>query len=366
MIDVDDIARQVRENCDISDARHAGSDSICTLALRLRDLYKWEHGMLPWQEADATRVLEWIDAREQRWESLLDREFQPIRVAGTAYDPFDTAGINARLRTAGLFYGGGYAHGLKPTFLLAHIARQEVVRGHPVWFLEREVARDLLTLPAFRQEDAVVLRQESGRMYLWDRMTYLGKSGRPALHFALKALGMDRSTEARHHFNFDRIFAVVSRAFVDHEIGEICDPVFPRDIWRRILAAYPHTPVELAARALKDLLADTGPQGTLQRIVETRDSAALGFFTAFFDGLRREFFPELRAAFARFVDRQDWQIIRESVDTGFQNARRKAERMMEIFENGCRNEELAGAGKQIEQELLEAIFRRNGHPSREN
>ena len=359
MIDIDDIARQVRENCHISDARHAGTYSICTLALRLRDLYKWEHRLLPWQEAEAAEILEWIDAREQRWETLLDQEYRPIRVADRRHDPFDTAGINARLAPTGMFYGAGYAHGLKPTFLLARIERHERVRGHPVWRLEREWVRDLLTLPAYRQDDAIVLRQESGRMYLWDRMAYLGKSGRPALNFALRKLGMNPTASESRHYDFDRLFAVVSRTFLDHEIGEIRDRVFPRPIWQRILAAYPHTPVELAARALKDLLADTGPQGTLRQIIKTRDAAALGLFTAFFDDLRKEFFPELRGAFSPFADREDWRIIRSAVDTGFHNTRRKVERMMEIFENGCRSEDLPGAEKKIEQELLESFLKRN-------
>jgi hypothetical protein len=40
--------RQVLRNCDISDADHAGFYSICGLALRLRDLYKWENQLPPW------------------------------------------------------------------------------------------------------------------------------------------------------------------------------------------------------------------------------------------------------------------------------------------------------------------------------
>ena len=39
------MTEQVLRNCHISYARHAGLYSICGLALRLRDLYKWEMGL---------------------------------------------------------------------------------------------------------------------------------------------------------------------------------------------------------------------------------------------------------------------------------------------------------------------------------
>ena len=71
-INIDDITRQVQHNCDISDAQHAGLYSICGLALRLRDLYKWENRLPPWVEKDSAEILDWIDARENRWEKLAD------------------------------------------------------------------------------------------------------------------------------------------------------------------------------------------------------------------------------------------------------------------------------------------------------
>ena len=40
----------IRHNCDISDARDNGIYSICNLVLKLRNLYKWEHAIEPWQD----------------------------------------------------------------------------------------------------------------------------------------------------------------------------------------------------------------------------------------------------------------------------------------------------------------------------
>jgi hypothetical protein len=174
------LTRQVKYNCDVSDARHGGLYTICGLAMRLRDLYKWDHRLAPWQEHEAGRVLEWIGRREALWESLAEAEFQPLTIDGRAFEVFDSQAINAVLVPRGLFYGAGYAHSLKPTFFLAEVDRCDTLHGRTVLRLGRELARDLLTLPAFSQDDQVVLRTEAARMYLWDQIAYISNSGRPA------------------------------------------------------------------------------------------------------------------------------------------------------------------------------------------
>ncbi len=61
----------VRFNCDVTDAKHAGIYSVCGLVMRLRDLYKWEHRLPPWQEDASDKVLEWIGEKETHWETLM-------------------------------------------------------------------------------------------------------------------------------------------------------------------------------------------------------------------------------------------------------------------------------------------------------
>ena len=129
MTEINEIARQVLTNCMISDANNAGMYSICGLALRLRDLYKWENGLPPWEERDPSEVLEWIEAREIQWEQHSEDEFGPITIGGKSFDPFDTAGINALLEPQNWFYGAGYAHSLKPTFFLAAIENISHLNG---------------------------------------------------------------------------------------------------------------------------------------------------------------------------------------------------------------------------------------------
>ena len=177
MLNVNDIARQVLHNCNISDANNAGMYSICGLALRLRDLYKWEQGLPPWEERDSSEVLEWIESKENQWEKCIDKKFATISINGKTYDPFDTTAINAVLEPLNFFYGAGYARGLKPTFFLTAIAEKSTVNSTTIYTLDRELARDLLTIPALNQDDYIIIRRDAARLFLWDQMVYLKKSG---------------------------------------------------------------------------------------------------------------------------------------------------------------------------------------------
>ncbi len=343
MLNIDEITRQVLHNCDISDANNAGMFSICGLALRLRDLYKWEQGLPPWEERDSSEVLEWIEAKENQWDECIDNEFANISINGKTFDPFDTTGINAVLEPQNFFYGAGYARSLKPTFFLATIEEKSKINETTVYTLDRELARDLLTIPALSQDDYVVLRQDSARLYLWDHIFYIKKSSRPALNFALESCGIKDHQPKALRSRLAGILAAQKETSIYHEIGEIHDAVFDRNLWREIIAAFPYSPVEHLARAVKDLLADTNEYGTLQHIVRQRNTAALAFYVAFLDGLPKEFFPELPAAFQQFAQTEDWSIIDIAVTSGYRTAKKHAGLIMDLYREGTDKCDLKGA-----------------------
>ncbi len=301
MLELDSIIRQVLRNCCICDARHSGLYSVCGLALRLRDLYKWENGLDPWIEKDSSEILEWIGDKEEKWDILAKENFNEITILDSKYDPFDTTGINAVLEPHGLFYGAGYAHSLKPTFFLAIIEGKKEIDGHTVYVLGRELARDLLTVPALTQDTCIIVRKESARLFLWDKIFFITKSGQQALGFAFKNYGLKREDPEALHRNLSRISAAETETYIYHELGEIQDTTFDRDIWREIIATFPHTPIELFARSVKDLLADTNEYGTLRYITRERKTISLALYVAFLDGLIKELFPEITEAFPEFT-----------------------------------------------------------------
>jgi hypothetical protein len=356
--EVDRIAGQVRHNCDVSDARNAGLYSICGLALRLRDLYKWENGLPPWQEKESAEILDWIGGREQRWESLADEHFSPITVNEQQFDAFSTSEINTVLAPLGFYYGAGYAHGLKPTFFLARLEKKERVGGITVVILGEELARDLLTIPALSQDHCVILRQDSARLHLWDKMFYLKKSARPALQFALERCGLQAGGNDAIQKKLEAVCDAYRDNYIYHEIGEIRDTVFERNVWREMIATYPSSPVELLLRSIKDLLADTNEHGTLHHIIADRNAAAFGLYVAFIDGLAKEIFSELSPAFQEFVASGDWQVVRGAVQTVHRRARRITDQMVWLHQEGKKKKEPQRSRCAIEQQVLGRIIKR--------
>jgi hypothetical protein len=349
---IDSVVQQVLLNCTISDAHYAGLHSICGLALRLRDLYKWEHRLDPWVEMDSSQILDWIGDKEEHWEDLAEKEFQEITIHDKRYDPFDTEEINTALKPYGLMYGAGYAYSLRPTFFLAAIKEIKEIFGHPIYILEREFARDLLNMPAFSQGDSVLIRKESGRYFLWDRIFFLKKSGRKALRFALEQYGMKDHDLKVIQSHLAELFVIEMESYIYHELGEMEDTVFDRTLWREIVAAYPHSPIELLVRSVKDLLADTNDHGTLRHILEEKKLVSLGFYAAFLDGLPRELFPEMREAFSDFMVSGDWSVIQNAVLAGFERAKNLAENIIQIFLKGKEREDMNWAKDEMERTLL--------------
>ncbi len=347
-MNLDRLIRQVRHNCDVSDARHAGLYSICGLAMRLRDLYKWEQRLPPWQEGDTAEVLDWIGQKEDLWEQLLDAGYEALSLNGQNVDPFDTSTANAFLRPHKLFLGAGYAYSLKPTFFLAEILHQVNIDGHTVWQLGREHARDLLTLPAFSQDGQVVLRTEAGRMFLWDQMVYINKSGRWPLQYALQACGIPDAQSDTLRRHLDIIWKIQKRIYVHHEVGELEEKVFDRSIWRQMLADFPHTPIEVLIRSLKDLLADTGSHGALHHLIQRRDKAALGLYMAFGSSMGRQLAHGLICAFDAFTRDADWQVMIDAAQTLREKVRQYTHQVIEIYHQGRHAKNLDRSRRTIE------------------
>jgi len=346
------LTRQVLQNCDISDAYHAGLYSICGLALRLRDLYKWEKQLPPWEERDSSEILDWIEAKETLWEAFAENEYQQLDLFGKNFDPFDADGVNAVLEPHNIYYGAGYARSLKPTFFLAVIEDKARSNGYTIYTLGRELARDLLTIPAMSQNDSVLLRQESANLFLWDKIFYINKSGRYALDYALEHLGITAKDPTVLRQHLPEILEAVKDTYIYHELGEIQDTTFDRQSWREMVAAFPFSPVEFIARALKDLLADTNEYGTVRHIIEKRQTAGLAFYVAFIDGLAKEFFPEISIAFKAFAKSGDWRLIEQAAENGYQTAKKHTMLILDIYRDGVEKDNLEWVESEIQKRLL--------------
>ena len=302
----------IRHNCEISDARDNGIYSICNLVLKLRNLYKWEHAIEPWQEPAAPELLDWIDAKEKYWQTIVAESYQPLPLGGAAVDPHDAPAVNARLAEPGLFYGAGYGRSLKSIFFLAEKISEQTAGGCPVVILGRERAMELASPFAMLQDGLILIRREPLRYFFWDHVQEIRSSSKLSLHHALNQYGILKDGRLDQGLFRDRLDALVDGElpiFIRHEVGELLQDSLDSDTLRRIIAAFPDSIVEFVARAVKDVLADTHPQGMLGFIIRERRDASLGLYVGLLAGLRRELFPEIAPAFARLLQDHDWQGV---------------------------------------------------------
>lgn len=306
------VLETIRHNCDISDARDNGIYSICNLVLKLRNLYKWEHAIEPWQEPAAPDLLDWIDVKENYWKTIIDEPYHPLIINGREADPHDAAAVNDLLADPGLFYGAGYGRSLKSVFFLAEKLKMEEAGGCPVVVLGRELATELASPFAMLQDGIILIRREPLRYFFWDHIQDIRSSSKASLHHALHRYGILKDGQLDQALFRDRLDALVDAEipiFIHHEVGEMRQEALDSDTLSRIIAVFPDSIVEFAARAVKDVLADTHPEGMLSFIIREQRDASLGLYVGLLAGLRRELFPEIVPAFAQFLRDLDWQGI---------------------------------------------------------
>ena len=346
--------RAIQHNCDISDARDNGIYSICTLVLKLRNLYKWEHHVQPWNEPEPGDLLGWIDEKEQYWETITEQEFQSLPMNGEEVDPYDLVTVNNSLHEPGLIYGAGYGRSMKSIFFLAEIDDHYTVEGCPVHILGAEKARELSSPFAMLQDGTIIIRREPLRFFFWDHIQEIRSSSKASLHHALNHYGILNNCQLDQGKFRDRLDDLVDREipiFVYHEVGEKLQKTLDSRTLKKIISVFPDSVFELVARGLKDILADTHPQGMIRYIVEEKRDASLGFYVGFLAGLRKELFPDIIEVFDEFLKTGDWQLIEQARVSCRERNSRLAEKMVEIA-SGLDSEPAERVQYQLSEEIL--------------
>lgn len=337
-IGIAQLKTQIQANCDVSDANHAGLYSLCGLLLRMRDLYKWEHDLVPWEEPEPAALLEWVDEREGHWETTAHHELQTLTLGSESFGPFDMTAINFRLRPLGLVYGAGYVLGMKPSFFLGELNDSRTLGGLQVDIVGRELARDIYITPAMRQGQQIFARHSAMLFFLWDQILEMRPSARDALCYALQEYGLNAEELRRRPKELasalHRVAGQELETWIYHEVGEVQEHVFDGQVWHEIVSTYANSLVEIFARVIKDLLADTHPEGLLGHIIRHRIASSLGFYVACIRPFTRAVFPEIAEAFRRFRLTDDWSVIDQARVSGHARAASFARQLAEIHEAG--------------------------------
>ena len=344
-MDIEDVVRQVQENCEISDAKHWGSYTICGLLIRLMDLYRWSEGIEPWVKIDNPQLMDWVGEKEKTWEKIRDSDFKNIFIDGKNYDAFDARSINKLLEEEGFVYGAGYVTAMKPSFFFAKKEESCTQDGVEIVVAGEELARDLITTPALSQRDIIFARTRPARSFMWGKIAEFRFSGNELLKNAFAHYGVDIDNVDTEDVN--RVAREELESYIRHEIGEAEDTTFPDEKWEEMVSAYPLTLTEKFARAVKDILADTNERGTLRYIINNKKKGSLGFYVALLGELRKIIFPEIVTAFESFEE--DWSVIEESRQEGHEKASMYARRLIKTCDSGISHAE-------IEKKLIQPLL----------
>lgn len=309
---LDRLIEAVQRNCHVTDARHARGMTLCTYLLEMREFFRWEHGLPLGEAPSRSEVGSWLSAREALWETLAEADFDRVPVDDESFAPFEAAAINRRLLPHGLIYGAGIGRFHKPHFFLGRLEREVAEHGTRVLVCGCEYARDLNAIPAALQGDTVVVRQEALRQWLWEKAeAWMLKRQPGAMQAALAAYGWFDDAAAA----LARMTAGETEAVILHEQGEFLAGQRLGPEWESMLAGLGRRRAELLARAVRDNWADC--LMTLPRLLERGEAdGSLHFWFANFEGMRRELYPSLAAAYVGWCEGGRRAALEEAVARG--------------------------------------------------
>lgn len=309
------LIKQVRLNCQVASARQAGLYSLCGTLLRLRQLYKWEHHLPPWQEPEPEAVIAWIELKERAWDCLEAVAWQRLTWGEASFEPFAVEALNRHLLPQGLAYGAGLSRGLSPTFFLGELAQVRKVNGLTILVLGPEQARDLDGTPALCQGRLIYARKEALAFYVWERLSDPVQQNNPFLKIALDAYQVPLRSLLKepevHQEQFQALLAGELEAVIHHELGEAREPSL-KDAFAAILELYPQTRLELWVRGLKDALAEVNEAGRLSYLIRERQLPSLALMLAWRPGLYPLLLPELEPAFWEVAAAGDWDRLEQA------------------------------------------------------
>ncbi len=320
---LEDIVSQVKGNCNLSDAKYWGYYSMCGMLMRMRELYRQENSMTPFQPVDRAEISAWIADREALWESLEDNEFGDICIDEACYDPFDIKGINGVLNKWGILYGAGYGIFKKPMFFLSGLSEKSDFRkDFSSLYGEEEYCRDLSSSISMFRENTIIVRLRLLSDFLCEKFLELkGKKFKGTLYLAFTDYGIHPS----HHVSddlYDKIVMLAHRlspVFHLHELGEALEDEDSTE-WLALLDSVNDKTTELYLRGVKDIVADTTSKGPLNYIIKQKERGLLSFFILLLGDVRTYIFPEIIEAYRTFVESNDWDLIKKAGETGYTKA----------------------------------------------
>lgn len=326
MPELDNLQEAVRHNCHVSDSLYARNYGLCTYLLKMRELYRWEKGLPLTATLPHDDVGEWLTAREQLWDELEQESFRSLPLADVRYDPFASHAINRELLTRGLVYGGGYGPFCKPTFFMGRLEQHRIENNVEILVAGEELVRDLSAPPAMSQGDTIVIRRESVRRALWERIQeWEWHTGGAHTTFLMDFFTLRDDPES----GLDAMTEMEIQLMLAHEMGEIQAGRLLGEDWEQLLLNLEDSRAELVVRAVRDHLADC--LTTLPELLARREPAPLFLYFSNLKGMRRALFPALEQASAVWQTApEDFAPLEQALEKGRRHWQQTALKLLEI------------------------------------
>lgn len=319
------LIERVQHNCHLSDAHYARDYSLCIYLLKMREFYRWEHGIEFGAPLPKGPLGEWLTAREAHWERIEEGELLPLELPHGPLAPFDSEAANLQLTAQGLIYSGGYC-GAKPHFFLAELEASERSEGTTIYICGHELARELTAPPAMSLAGSVFLRRESLRRMIWEKLEEWGWQD-PQRAIARAAAFYDFKSDLQA--GLDAMTTDELATLLQHELGELEYGQLLGPQWEEMLSALPRSRAEVQLRAVRDHLVDCSR--TLPWLLADGRDAALHFYFANFSGMRKAIFPALEQAYQQWVISGNRAALQESCKQGAAHWLQLANSALEIY-----------------------------------
>ena len=284
---IETLARSVQFNCDLSDREFAADYSICIYLIRMREYYRWAHGIAPDATLHQAALMDWVSAKENTWEALEQVDFQPLVYQGETFSAFDVEALNLKLQPSGYTYSAGYGRFSKPIFVLAELESVENTARYCLTLAGRELARELVAPPAVMQSGEIFIRTESVTRMVWDLFEewQWHKPDNAMAEFVRFYDFENKPMKALKAASVDQ-----REVLILHEIGEFLAGDLLADSWNEMLGV-DDKHLQLFARGARDYLADC--LSTLPGLLATGNVPGLHFYFASLTPMRKAMFPSL-------------------------------------------------------------------------
>jgi hypothetical protein len=338
------LLRAVQYNCDVSDAQHAGSYTLCIYLMHMREYFRWHQQLGLEAVLGAAEVGEWVDAREQQWADLREADYQELPILGHRVDPFDADTVNDWLVPRGYCYSAGVGRLGKPVFFVGELIRVENGEGYRLFQTGAELVRELMAPPAMTRGDVIWIRRESLRRVLWEMVDeWRWKKPRNAMSRVLDCYGFAGDAETA----LQRMTDEFTETVILHELGELVCGRWLGDDWERMLQALGPSVAEVLARAVRDHLADCVT--VLPALLTQEEQAPLHFYFASMTPARKQLFPALYNAYQGWLADDNRALLKQAVRQGQGHWRAGADAILSAYrsQGADAGESIAGLAEQL-------------------